>query len=208
MDLLQKYLEEDQMRSGAGDSKDAPYELRMNLPSAHWATRECGDRMLYVSGVRNQCIRDLFCIRTFALYHGISKALHLIRENVVFPSRSFPERLYNTSELPSVTNPIAASLERECLRWELADEIPEPTSMIANSEAKHIRSDAIIAYAKIANDILTRTNDAHSREFFRTIILGMLKKCNLINLMNKLTKTPKNHLLDTILVNDIYPYLT
>jgi hypothetical protein len=205
MDLLREFLDTDQTRTGTGDSENAWYELRNNLPGSYHATKEFGDRMLYVTGIQNQCIHDLFCIRTFALHHGISKALHLIRENVTSPSPSFPERLYNTSELPGVSKLIAADLERECLRWELAEDIPDPDSVITNSESKHIRSEAILKYSSIANDILTRTNDIHSQEFFREIILNMLEKCNLINLANKLVRQPPIDLLDKILRDDISP---
>jgi len=183
--------------------------LPRDLPSPYHATKEFGEKLLKIQGYGERKIRDLFCIRTFALHHGISHALYLIRENIVSETNTFPHRLYEMEEIPNISKTSAADLERAFLRWELASEIPEPESFVSHSESKHIRSESVIEYSKVAMKVLN--NDTNSGDykdtydFFKDKILQMLRKCNLINLMNKLDREPPLPILQDILKNDIYP---
>lgn len=180
-----------------------------DLPNAYCATKEFGDTLLKIQGHDSQKINKLFCIRTFALHHGVSHALHFIRKNIVSGSHTFPHRLYEMGEFSNISKTNAVDLERAFLRWELADEIPEPKSFVSHSESKHIRSQSIIEYSRIAMKILNRvTNDGEYKriyDYFKGKILQMCRICNLINLMNKLDREPLPPILQDVLKNDIYP---
>lgn len=179
------------------------------LPTPYCATKEFGDTLLKIQGHEEQNIRDLFCIRTFALHYGMSRAIHLIKENYIDSTDTFPQRLYEMEEFTHINKTNAADLERAFLKWELASNIPDPTSCIAHSESKHIRSEAILEYSKVAEKVLksiTNTNEYDTtKSYFKKNILEMLRKCNIINLITKLDRSPQCHILCDIIKNDIYP---
>lgn len=184
-------------------------EIPRNLPNPYHATKEFGDSLLKIQGYHEQAIRDLFCIRTYAIHYGISHALHLIRENIVDSTDSFPKRLYEMERLPYISKTDSGDLERAFLRWELASEIPEPHSFVSHSEIKHIRSESVIEYSKVATKVLESITDTQeygtTYGYFRINILEMLRKCNIINIINKLSPEIKLPILEKILLTDIYP---
>lgn len=179
------------------------------LPNSYHATKEFGDSLLKVQGSSRKVIYNLFCIRTFALHYGISRALHLIQENICEGTDTFPQRLYEMKKLFCISNTDSEDLERAFLRWELASEIPEPYSFVSRSETKHIRSESVIDYSKVATKVLESITDTleykTTYHYFRSNIIEMLRKCNIINLMNKLSHEYKFPILDRIILYDIYP---
>jgi hypothetical protein len=180
-----------------------------DLPLPYHATKEFGDTLLKIQGREEQTIRDLFCIRTFALHYGISNALHLIREHIMTCTDTFPTRLGQLEDFPWIKKTDTGDLERAFLRWELASEIPDPDSVFPNSESKHIRSESVIEYSKIAMRVLEDITDIsrynYTNEYFKENIMLMIRKCNVLNLMYKLSHGPSILILYKILKEDIYP---
>jgi hypothetical protein len=209
MDLLRKYMQNERRRSPLQDSQIPNHILMNNLPTPYHATREFGEELLRVQGYKTQCIRDLFCIRSFALTHGISRAIHLINEHITESTNTFPHRLYETQKLQRVSKVNAASLERECLIWELAKDIPDPLGMFPRSETKHILSDSTIKYAIIAEKIVNHIKDDDVKEqtlsFFKEQIQEMINGCHILNLIHKINVREPIRILDEILRDTIIP---
>lgn len=209
MDLLKQYMNDEKNRPADHVSMIPSVQLIRNLPTNYHATREFGEDLLKIHGYGATRIQKLFCVRSFALTHGISHAIHLINSHVVSSTDTFPRRLYETQDLYKMPKNIAANLEREVLKWELSKQIPEEDSVVPESETKHILSDTTYEYANIANKFVSRIDDIDIQDkvysYFRKQVLQMASGCNIFNLINKLKKYDTNEIIEDVLTNDIIP---
>ena len=120
---LSKYLENQDCSESASP---IPYSLLVSLPSPYVATRLFGLELLNIHGIHAKTIRDLFCIRTYALEYGIIKAIDLITgpNNQINETDTFPKIYFECCNLlPRDMVHFASNLEKIRLCYELSLEI-------------------------------------------------------------------------------------
>lgn len=175
MDALAAYLRK------CDYDEEPSSELMGHLPSSYHATMMFGESLLKI---KYPYLQELFCIRTYALHHSISHAIHLIREHIVDSTDTFPSRLFEMTEVLGKAN--ASSLEIIRLEWELSDQIPEYDDPVFRSSVKHIRSRCVVKYAEIATDIIKVNKDPSVYEYLKDELVTMLNQCNLANVRHKM----------------------
>lgn len=206
---LREYLRGDEERHHI-ESSDPPDEMMRDLPTPYEVTLLFGDQLLRCSQRR---VRDLFCLGAFLLKEGVSKAVHLVRTGQVEDTIGFPSHLFRLSEVPGVSNVVAARMERHRVMFLFAKEAAYSGEMenmyfMCNSVAKHMRSDTLIQYCNEADRVLEAMPDGDSvaRDMFLDVIQPhirrMIQKCNHINLLNKLSQT-SNHSREGILKKEL-----
>lgn len=197
---LESYLLADEERHHL-ESSEPPEEMIRNLPSPYEVTLRFGEALLKCS---NQHIRELFCLGAFLLKSGVSAAVHLVRTEQVSDSIGFDSHLFRLSETPGVSNTVAARMERQRVMFLFAKEAAyaeDKSSMgfIYKSIAKHIRSECLIEYCSEVDSVLAdMPDDMFSvKDDFLDIVIPhirrMIRRCNLINLLNKMAKCSTPH---------------
>ena len=196
MDLLHDFFEKQEKDLDTEPSK----ELLFDLPCRYEATKRYGTKLLKIQGKNSEIIHKLFCIRSFAIEYNFTYALSLVKSNIVEPTASFPSKYIQLKGLKGITAENAVKLEKERLRWEIADAIPSYTDPFPRSTSKHIRSDSTISYAILASKIIDDKDTPHAtKNILKEQIMLMVSRCNLINLSFKI----QNQKEDVSILSDI-----
>lgn len=194
MEKLAEYIRENEIRSGAGGGSPPSTELLNSLPSPHWATYEFGKKLLTF----DPPIRNLFCIRAFAMYNGIVPAMDVLGEYDYLEfihTDTFPSKLQTLEEFTVLSNEEIGALEHQRLKWELAEDTVTYDDPTPNSTRKHLRSEAVIEYSRICDRIVNKGSPMNQEyqllfdslhDYLKEEIRSMLQKCNVINLLHKL----------------------
>jgi len=197
---LESYLRADEERHHL-ESSEPPENMLRNLPSPYEVTLRFGEALLKCS---NQHIRDLFCLGAFLLKEGVSAAVHLVRTSQVSDSIGFDYHLFRLSETPGVSNAVAARMERQRVMFLFAKDaayIEDKSSMgvLYRSIAKHTRSECLVEYCSEVDSILADMPDGmfSVKDDFLDIVTPhirrMIQKCNLMNLLNKMSRRSTPH---------------
>lgn len=196
MDLLHDFFEKQEKDLDTEPSK----ELLFDLPCRYEATKRYGTKLLKIQGKNSEIIHKLFCIRSFAIEYNFTYALSLVKSNIVEPTASFPSKYIQLKGLKGITAENAVKLEKERLRWEIADAIPSYTDPFPRSTSKHIHSDSTISYAILASKIIDDKDTPHAtKNILKEQIMLMVSRCNLINLSFKI----QNQKEDVSILSDI-----
>lgn len=146
---LSKYLESQDCSESASP---VPYSLLANLPSPYAATRMFGVELLNIYGYNSKVIRDLFCIRTYALEYGILRAIDLIinPNNQINETDTFPKIYFECCNLlPRELVHFASNLEKIRLCYELSLEIAKfKESPVPHYTAKHYQNQCAFRYLR------------------------------------------------------------
>jgi hypothetical protein len=149
---LSKYLENQDCSESASP---VPYSLLTSLPSPYAATRVFGLELLNINGENAKIIRDLFCIRTYALEYGILPAIDLLcsrsgHSNAVQETSTFPRIYFECCNiLPREYVHLALNLEKIRLCYELSLEIAKfKGSSVPNYTAKHYQNQCSFLYLR------------------------------------------------------------
>lgn len=146
---LSKYLENQDCSESASP---VPYSLLVNLPSSYASTRIFGVELLNIYGYHSQVIRDLFCIRTYALEYGILRAIDLIinPNNQINETNTFPKIYFECCNLlPRDLVHFASNLEKIRLCYELSLEIAKfKESPVPQYTAKYYQNQCAFRYLR------------------------------------------------------------
>jgi hypothetical protein len=173
---LSKYLESQDCSDYADP---VPKSLLLQLPTPYAATRVFGLELLNIHGKHSIPIKNLFCIRTYALEYGIQNAILLIC-NKTFPEtntdleiHSFPKIYFECcNSIPKQFVGLVADLEKIRLCYELSYEIAQFSECVFPTYlAKDYRNRCTFRYLKqmcfIMDAIETISSEDESNKFYK-----------------------------------------
>lgn len=160
---LSKYLENQDCSEHADP---VPYSLLLHLPSPYAATRIFGLELLNIHGYNSKVVRDLFCIRTYALEYGILPAIDLIcnRVSMIQETDTFPRIYFECcNTLPKEMVHLALNLEKIRLCYDLSLEIAKfKESPVPTYTAKHYQNQCSFRYLREMCNIMEKLEDTHT----------------------------------------------
>jgi hypothetical protein len=174
---LSKYLESQDCSEMASP---VPYSVLSNLPSPYTATRIFGVELLNINGHNAKIIRNLFCIRTYALEYGILPAIDLLCQHRVQETPTFPKIYFECCNiLPRDMAYLALNLEKIRLCYELSTDIAIfKESTVPQYTTKHYQNQCSFRYLREMCSIMGQLEHVSStmiQQNFYRFAIGQLE---------------------------------